>query len=153
LRVAGNVSWNLTAFKSTREKRTISGHNLYWIQISLSSLAGDLPTASVISNLGTNRFALYAAAGDINPMFTVDSSARLGILPPELTGKHVMGTLPGLTHTKMEIISNDNNQYHSVYYLADNEDDEAMTVSFAKSKGTVDNKLAIVDGETIGEMR
>jgi hypothetical protein len=53
----------------------------------------------------------------------------------------------------MEIVSNDNNQYHSVYYLADPEDDEAMTISFAKSKGTVDNKEAVVDGEILGELR
>lgn len=64
-----------------------------------------------------------------------------------------MGRLPGLTKSKMEIISNDNDQYHSIYYLADYDDTEAMTISFAKSKGTVDNKQAVVDGETIGELR
>lgn len=64
-----------------------------------------------------------------------------------------MGRLPGLTKSKMEIISNDNDQYHSIYYLADYDDTEAMTISFAKSKGTVDSKQAVVDGETLGELR
>ncbi len=143
LREPGNVSWNLAAFKSTREKRTISGYNLYWIQISLSSLAGDLPTASVISNLGVNRFALYAAAGDINPMFTVDSSARLGILPPELTGKYVMGTLPGLTSTQVEIVSNNPLRSDVLSYVATDETGAWAVFMSARSRGTVDNKMAV----------
>ncbi|NCC45002.1 MAG: hypothetical protein EOM18_15810 [Clostridia bacterium] len=62
--------------------------------------------------------ALYAAAGDINPMFAIDSSARLGILPPELTGKYVMGALPGLSTTQVEIVSNEADRSDVLSYVA-----------------------------------
>ena len=67
-------------------------------------------------------------------MFTIDTNSRVGLLPPELTGKYEMGKLPGITQTKMEIVSNDNDQYNIVHYLADNEADESMNIIFAKSK-------------------
>ena len=124
----------MDAFKSTWEKRTINGQSLYWIQISLSSLAGNVPTSRLITNLGTNRLALYAGAGDINPMFAIDSSARLGILPPELTGKYVMGTLPGMTSSQVEIVSNNPLKSDLINYIANDSSAANSSIMLAKSK-------------------
>ncbi len=38
LKKDGTISWAMDSFQSTWEKREIDGQNLYWIQISLSSL-------------------------------------------------------------------------------------------------------------------
>lgn len=134
LKQDGSVGWTLTAFKSSWAKKTISGHTLYWIQLSLPDMTGTPPKAMLITNLGVNRFSLFAGAADINPFFTIDANGRVGLLPPELTGRYEMGKLPGIPQTKMEIVSNDNDQYTTVHYLADNESDENMNIIFAKSK-------------------
>ncbi len=77
LKVDGSLSWSMNEFKSLWEKREIDGHDLYRIEISLSSLAGNHPTANVLNNLGVNRFSVYAGAGDINPTFTIDGNGRI----------------------------------------------------------------------------
>ena len=71
---------------------------------------------------------------DISPIFTVDSHGRLGILPPELTGKYEMGKLPGLPLTKMEIVANDGNDHDIVYYLADDDSGNDMAIDLVKSR-------------------
>ena len=149
LKKAGNISWSLDSFKSTREKRTVNGQNLYWIQISLSSLAGNLPTSHLISNLWVNRFALYAGAGDVNPMFAIDSNARLGILPPELTGKYEMGKLPGMTTSQVEIVSNNPLKSDLVNYIANDSSVANSSVFLAKSKWTVDAKTAVTSSDVL----
>ncbi|MCX6823706.1 MAG: hypothetical protein NT085_01070 [candidate division SR1 bacterium] len=146
----GNIGWTIESMKPTWEKRTINGHNLYWIKLSLSSLAGNAPTAKLMTNLGVNRFSLYAGAGDVSPMFTIDSNSRVGLLPPELTTKYEMGKLPGIADTKMEVVSNDNDQYTTVHYLADPVADEKMSIVFAKSKGTVSDKLSVSNTDILG---
>ena len=149
LRQAGNISWNMDAFKSTWEKRTINGQSLYWMQISLSSLAGNVPTSHLVTNLWTNRFALYAGAGDISPMFAIDSSARLGILPPELTGKYEMGKLPGMTSSQVEIISNNPLKSDLVNYIANDSSAANSAIFLAKSKWTVDVKTAVSSSDIL----
>lgn len=77
LKQDGAIGWTMDAFKSTWEKRIIDGQDLYRIQISLSSLAGDSPTANLLNNLGENRFSIYAGAADVSPTFTVDGNGRV----------------------------------------------------------------------------
>lgn len=60
LRQDGSIGWSLTAFKSSWAKRVINGQDLYWIQVSLPDMVGTAPTARLITNLGVNRFSLYA---------------------------------------------------------------------------------------------
>ncbi|MEI8090749.1 MAG: hypothetical protein WCG98_00340 [bacterium] len=67
-------------------------------------------------------------------MFAIDSNARLGILPPELTGKYEMGKLPGMTTSQVEIVSNNPLKSDLVNYIANDSSVANSSVFLAKSK-------------------
>lgn len=85
----------------------------------------------------------------MSPMFLIDSQARLGILPPELTGKYEMGKLPGISSTQVEIVSNETSRSDVLSYLATDETGAGAAFISARSRGTVDAKLPVVAGDVL----
>ncbi len=67
-------------------------------------------------------------------MFTLDSNSRLGILPPELTGKYEIGKLPGMTNTQVEIVSNDITRSNLLNYIANDDPNANASILLAKSQ-------------------
>jgi hypothetical protein len=152
----GSIRWNLKTFSNLWKPRIIQidpapyyTQNLHWIRISLNSLT-TAPIAYAISNHGIDRLGVYAQASDINPTFAVDNLGKVVISPAELTTKYTAGNLNGLTSSLFEVVAEDGNKSDYIYYLANNNAASHSAIIMAKSKGTIETKTAVANGDDLG---
>jgi hypothetical protein len=150
LREDGVVSWDIKSFRHLWKPQTVNGVEQYWIRISLIGVVTIAPVAKAIGASPKDRLAIYSQALDVNPTLVIDQRGRIGFLPAELVAKYQLGTLPGLTTSKFEVVAEDGYRSDFIYYLANSDVNQHPAVVLARSGGTIGAKTAVSSGMNVG---